>query len=174
MAKQITKKRVAKKRKKFSTPDFVAVAIFALIIAVVIGSVGFYYGIYRPQAERLVSQKSVEFTELFFNIDHEDEEFSFEPLYAYLTGGRAHLLELQADTLVKNRKARELKVEVLETEAEVTEIGWEVATAKVRIKYVESSNIKDAETVDAMITFDFQRVDGEWLIARYGHVEITE
>lgn len=173
MAKQINKKKASKKRKKFSTADFVAAAVFTLIIAVVIGSIAFYYGIYRPQAEKIVSEKAVEFTELFFDINHE-QEFSFEPLYPYLTAGRAQILQIEEDRLIINRQAMELNVEVLETEADVTSIGWEEATVKVKLRYVESSNTKDAETVDAMIMFDFNRVDGQWLISSYTHEEINK
>lgn len=173
-SKQTTKPKKTKKRKRFSIPDFIAAAIFALIIAVVIGSVGYYYGIHRPQAGRTVTERAVTFSELFFNFDYRDEDFSFEPILPLLTSRRARIMALESERVINNRQATQLRSEVLETEVEVTNLTWDRATVLVRIKYKEDSLTQDSEITDGIISFTFQKVGNDWLIDRYGLERINE
>jgi hypothetical protein len=161
------KKVVKKKKNKFNLTDYIAVSIFAIIFAVIIGSIGYYYTIYLPQGRNAVSERAKEFTELYFNVDYLDEEFTFDPLYEYLTVERRRILQQDKNRIINNRKVQELQVEIHQIETETLEISWDNAKVKVEFKYTERKINQQPETVWGIIYYEFRKVGDQWLIEKY-------
>lgn len=161
------KKVVKNKRSKFNLTDYIAVSIFAIIIAVIVGSIGYYYTIYLPHGRNTVNERAEEFTKLYFNVNYLDENFSFEPLYEYLTVERRRILQQDQNRIINNRKVQELQMEIHQIETEVLEISWDSAKVKVIFQYTERKIDQQPETTWGIIYYDFRKVGDQWLIERY-------
>ncbi len=173
--KNISQNKVNKKKKKFSTSDFVAMGVFGLIILIVLGSVGYYYGYHRPTTNRIVSQKAEEFTKLFYDIDYENEDYSFEPLYEYLNYDRQVVLSRNEANMKNSRRLQRMKVTVHEVESIVVESGWDTARVRVNMYYTEVTiSTEDPKPVWGIMYYDFENLDGEWLIKSYAPGTLNE
>ncbi|SET06596.1 hypothetical protein [Anaerobranca gottschalkii] len=161
------KKVVKNKKSKFSFTDYIAVSIFAIIIAVIVGSIGYYYAIYLPHSRSTVSERAKEFTELYFTVDYLDEDFSFEPLYEYLTVERRRILQQDQNRILNNRKIQELQMEIHQIETETLEISWDSAKVKVIFQYTERKIDQEPETNWGIVYYHFRKVGDQWLIERY-------
>lgn len=172
MAKDTTnqKKNITKpktnKRKKYTVGDYVAYGVFALILLVVLGATGYFYGIHRPKTNEDITQKAEEFSELFFNIDY--EAFSFEPLLGYLSPGLVRSHQAYEQQFINDYRAKQYTMVIHEIESFVTESGWENAKVQVNILAEEDSLLLETpKKAWSIMHYEFERIDGEWVIARY-------
>lgn len=172
MAKQTKKSKVikpskaSKKKKKFSTTDYVAFAILALILTAIIGVTGYYYGIHRPHASGIVRERAEQFTETYFDIDY-NRDLDVEAVSAFLTGQLANFVSRDAESINRNRKVNETMAEVHEVESEVVDMSLETARVRVKFKYTESTITKEPTTAWGIVYLNFRKVGNEWLIERY-------